>query len=144
MEIKKTPEIGNLSNSSAAYNRCLKCNREFSPRTTECPKCGSKLKFESGVLQTYNYKICLHCESDIPPRFNECPKCGGKLLLKDGKPEKIASTAFNSCPKCKIRLSPRSKNCPICSSTLIFTDVYIQTYLTDVFHFSLEPSKFSY
>jgi rRNA maturation endonuclease Nob1 len=132
MEIKKTPEIENLSTSSVAYNRCLKCNREFSPRRNECPICGGKLKFESGLVKTYNYKICIHCESDIPPRFKECPNCGGKLLVKYGKPEKITSTAYNSCPKCKIRWSPRSQNCAICGSTLIFTDVYIQTYVTDV------------
>ncbi len=132
MEIKKNPKIGNQSSSSVAYNRCLDCDNEWSPRTNDCPKCGSKLKFESGVVQTYNYKICLHCESDIPPRFNECPNCRGKLLVKDGKPEKLSSTSFNSCPKCKVKWSPRSQNCPICGSRLIFTDVYIQTYLTHV------------
>ena len=133
MEIKKKPEIGNPSTSSVAYNRCLHCNRVWSPRTNKCPKCGSTLKFESGVVQTYNYKICIHCESDIPPRFNKCPDCGGKLLVKDGKPEKISSTAFNTCPKCKVRSSPRSTKCPKCGSSLIYTDVYIQTYVTDVF-----------
>lgn len=132
MEIKKIQEISNPSTSSVAYNRCLLCNTHWSPRTNECPKCGSKLKFESGVVQTYNYKICLQCESNIAPRFKECPKCGGKLLIKDGKPEKISATAFNTCTKCKKRWSPRVKNCPICGSLLKYTDVYAQSYITDI------------
>lgn len=132
MELKKIPEIGNPSLSSFAYNRCFHCHSEWSPRTDECPECGRKLKFESGLTKTYDFKICLHCHGEWPPRFNECPNCGGKLIIKDGRPERSSSFAYNTCSKCNTKWSPRSQNCPTCGSKLIFTEIYFQTYITPV------------
>ncbi len=93
MEIKKIQEISNPSISSVAYNRCLHCNTHWSPRTNECPKCGSKLKFESGVVQTYNFKICLQCESNMAP-IQRMPKLRWKITYKRWKTGKNLSNCI--------------------------------------------------